>query len=98
MLLMRQAARQRRVEVAFLFFPMDGEAHPHNRQCHGQQKRRQHKPRPLIAWWIFLLVVHANYCIAGLRPPQIKVEPVLSVRCPVPARLDGLTRPVFFAA
>ena len=77
--LMRRATRQRRVKIAFLLFPMDGEAHPHNRQRHAQQKRRQHKPRPLVALGIFILVVHANYCIASLRPPQIKVEPVFSV-------------------
>ena len=57
---MGRAAWQRRVEVTFLFFPMDGETHPHNRQRHGQQECRQHKPRPLMAWWIFILSVHAN--------------------------------------
>jgi hypothetical protein len=38
----------------------------------------------LVALRIFVWVVHANDCIASLRPPQIKAEPVLSIRRPVP--------------
>jgi len=48
------------IHVAFLPFPVDGETHPDNRQDHAQQNRRQHKPWPSVAEWIFVWVVHAH--------------------------------------
>ena len=52
--------RQRRIHITFLFFPLDGKAHPSDRQHHAQDNRDQHKPRPSVAGRIFILVGHAQ--------------------------------------
>ena len=62
------AGRDWRVEIALLFFPVRGKAHPDNRQNDSEHNRRQHKPRPFVVLLRrdFVLFVHAVQALHDL--------------------------------